>query len=138
MKAIDPFKFERATGIVWVCDIEKSSSFLNDPDLVEDIKSFLPRFYYVSKLMVETFGGEFLKWTGDGFLAFFKVELERDLPRISRNVFEGANQLSAMTGITQMGLQLKKKVRIRHGITFEEDALLMRIDSDIEKRRQRW
>jgi hypothetical protein len=133
MKEIPPFKFERTRGIVWVCDIEKSSTFLNDPDLIDDIESFLPRFYYISKLMVETFGGEFIKWTGDGFLAFFKVELERDLFRISENIFEAAWHLSFMSSITQMGLSPKKKIWIRHGITYEQDALVMKIQSEGEK-----
>lgn len=135
MESIEPFKFERTRGIVWVCDIERSSAFLNDPDLIDDIESFLPRFYYVSKLMVETFGGEFLKWTGDGFLAFFKVELERDLLRIAEEIFEASFHLSFISKFTKMGLNPKKEFLIRHGITYEKDALLMKIQTEEDKNR---
>jgi class 3 adenylate cyclase len=76
MQDLQPFTFERSKGIVWVCDLAESSSYLNTNISAEDIENFIPRFYYVSKLIVEAYGGEFLKWTGDGFLCFFEFELD--------------------------------------------------------------
>lgn len=130
MNEIQPFTFKRTKGIVWVCDLAKSSSYLNDNDSVDDIEEFIPRLYFVSKIIIESFGGKFLKWTGDGFLAFFEFELDRKKEEIASKVFNAAFHLSFMTNITQLGLAPKKKFTIRHGITYEKDALLMKVDSN--------
>jgi class 3 adenylate cyclase len=134
MKDIAPFEFKRTKGIVWVCDLAKSSSYLNNNETVEDIESFIPRFYYISKIVVESFGGKYLKWTGDGFLAFFEFELDRNKQEIAKDVFNAAWHLTFMSNVTQLGLQPSRKFRIRHGITYEKDALLMNIspDKDLE------
>lgn len=130
MKDIAPFKFKRTKGIVWVCDLAKSSSYLNDNESVDEIESFIPRFYYISKIVVESFGGKYLKWTGDGFLAFFEFELDRNKEIIAKDVFTAAWHLTFMSNITQLGLSPKKKFKIRHGITYEKDALLMNLSAD--------
>ena len=129
MNNIHPFNFNRKRGIVWVCDIAKSSSYLNDNSAVDDIEAFIPRLYYVSKVIVEAYGGIFLKWTGDGFLAFFEFDLDRHKEEISKKVFEAAWHLTFMSNVTQLGLLPKNKIKIRHGITYEKDALLMKVNS---------
>jgi class 3 adenylate cyclase len=129
MKSIYPFTFYRTRGIVWVCDLAKSSSYLNDNSSVDDIENFIPRLYYVSKLIVESYGGKFIKWTGDGFLAFFEFELDRHKEETSKIVFEAAWHLTFMSNVTQLGLKPNKKLKIRHGIAYEKDALLMKITS---------
>lgn len=135
MNEIPPFNFERTRGIIWVCDIHNSSSYLNDLNLVDDIENYLPRIYFVSKIFIETYGGIFLKWTGDGFLAFFRVELDRDIPEMTLKIFDAAFHLSTMNSLTQFGIKSKKKFWIKHGITYEKDALLMKIkdDQNVEK-----
>jgi class 3 adenylate cyclase len=70
---IESFEFERSRGIVWVCDLSKSSTFLNDNDTASALESFLPRLYWASAMTVEAAGGRFIKWTGDGFLAWFET-----------------------------------------------------------------
>ena len=125
-----PFKFRRGRGIVWVCDLSKSSSYLNDNESVDDMETFIPRLYYISKLIVESFGGVFMKWTGDGFLAWFEIELDRHKVEKARKVYEAAWHLTFMTNITQLGLKPKKKFAIRHGITYEKDALLMTLTNE--------
>ena len=66
---IDGFMFERSRGIVWVCDLAKSSRFLNDNTAGSALEDFLLRFYWASAMSVDAVGGCFIKWTGDGFLA---------------------------------------------------------------------
>ncbi len=128
-KEKSPIKFRRARGIVWVCDLVKSSNSLNDNESVDDIEKFIPRLYFVSKLIVETYGGIFLKWTGDGFLAFFELELDRHKEATALKVFDAAWHLTFMSNVTQLGLKPKRKFKIRHGITYEKDALLMKIQN---------
>lgn len=133
MTEMTPIKFRRTKGIVWVCDLAKSSSYLNNNDSVDEIEEYIPRLYYVSKLIVESYGGVFLKWTGDGFLAFFEVQLDRHKEMVSKKVFEAIWQLTFMSNVTQLGLKPKKKFKIRHGVTYEKDALLMNIATEPSK-----
>ena len=73
------FTFERGRGVVWVCDIQNSSRFLNDDESVQAMEQFFPRLHWLGKVAVDAAGGRFVKWTGDGFLAWFPIELYREL-----------------------------------------------------------
>jgi class 3 adenylate cyclase len=65
------FTFQRGRGLVWVCDLEGSTKLLNDNGAVTAIEDFLPRFHWLARAVVDAFGGQFIKWNGDGFLAWF-------------------------------------------------------------------
>lgn len=124
------FEFERTRGIVWVCDVAGSSSRLNSDDGVSDTEEFLPRLYWIAALIVEAAGGKFIKWTGDGFLAWFETPLHRDLSRTVRRCLQAAWHLTLIVNVTQLGLKPKRQFKIRHGITYEQDALLIRATHD--------
>lgn len=129
MPNTQPFTFTRTKGIVWVCDMVGSSSYLNNNDSVGDMESFIPRLYFVSQQIIESYGGKLLQWTGDGFLAFFELDLDREKEVISEKIFEAAWHLTFLSNVTQLGLKPQRKFKIRHGITYEKDALLMTITS---------
>ena len=124
------FSFARKRGVVWVCDIAGSSRYLNDDATAQDLEDFLPRLYRTSAIMVEAAGGEFIKWTGDGFLAWFEVPLHRDLKKIASTVFEAAFHLTVLVNVTQLGVASGKKFKLRHGVAYEKDALVTTIKSD--------
>jgi len=86
MKSEENFQFERARGIVWVCDIANSTKLLNDNKTAGLIEEFLPRLHWLGIAIVKAAGGTFIKWTGDGFLAWFEIPLHRDLPFRARGV----------------------------------------------------
>lgn len=121
------FEFERSKGIIWVCDIAHSSKYLNDNETVDDIEEYLPRLYWTSSILIEAFGGKFIKWTGDGFMAWFETPLDRNKQEISELVFHAAWHLSFLNNITQLDVNPKTKFKLRHGITYEKDALLLKI-----------
>ena len=73
------FTFNRQRGLVWVCDIERSSRLLNDNESVEAIEEYLPRLHWLAKVSASAADGNFVKWTGDGFLAWFPIDLHREL-----------------------------------------------------------
>lgn len=127
MNTFKEFKFERRKGIVWVCDVIKSSSYLNSNDTVEDIEEYLPRLYWTANNLVNSFGGIFIKWTGDGFLAWFDVDLDRNKKKIAEKVFKAAWHLTFLNNVTQLGVKPQTKFGIRHGITYEKDGLLFEI-----------
>ena len=127
MNTFKEFKFERKKGIVWVCDVIKSSSYLNSNDTVEDIEEYLPRLYWTANNLVNSFGGIFIKWTGDGFLAWFDVDLDRNKKKIAEKVFKAAWHLTFLNNVTQLGVKPQTKFGIRHGITYEKDGLLFEI-----------
>jgi len=120
------FEFERTRGIVWVCDLVGSSSYLNSNESVDDLERFLPRLYWVSHGLVEAAGGRFIKWTGDGFLAWFETPLHRLVGERAYTVFKAAGFLTFLVNVTQLGLKPQRKFRIRHGVTYEHDALVIR------------
>lgn len=124
------FSFARKRGVVWVCDIAGSSRYLNDDASAQDLEDFLPRLYRTSAIMVEAAGGEFIKWTGDGFLAWFEVPLHRDLKKIASKVFEAAFHLTVLVNVTQLGVPSGKNFKLRHGVAYEKDALVTTIRSD--------
>lgn len=121
------FRFRRSRGIVWVCDIVSSSSYLNDDDSVDALEEFLPRFHWFSNVVVTAAGGKFIKWTGDGFLAWFETELHRHLPEKSYAVIQAAYHLTLIMNVTQLDVAPKKKFKVRHGMTYEHDAHLTKI-----------
>jgi len=65
------FDFHRSKGIVWVCDLARSSSYLNDNAFRGSSGNILaPTSFHITR------GGSsrrwsFIKWTGDGFVAWF-------------------------------------------------------------------
>lgn len=121
------FIFNRSRGIVWVCDVQDSTKLLNDDRTVDNLEQFFPRLYWVGKQVVESANGLFTKWTGDGFLAWFEAPLHRELGRKAALVFNAAWQLTYLVNLTQLGVSTDQIISIRHGITFENDALKMMI-----------
>ncbi len=121
------FEFCRSRGVVWVCDVAGSSSRLNSETGVDDIEQFLPRLHWTAALAVESAGGEFIKWTGDGFLAWFATLHHRDLGRTVCRCLEAVWHLSVMVNVTQLALAPERRFKIRHGLTYEQDALLTKI-----------
>jgi class 3 adenylate cyclase len=121
------FDFQRSKGIVWVCDLARSSSYLNDNAFVDLLEIFLPRLLFISRGVVAAADGRFIKWTGDGFLAWFELPLDRLLGERTAAVFNAAWHLAFLVNVTQLGLSPQRKFRIRQGITYEKDALLMEI-----------
>jgi len=129
------FKFSRGRGIVWLCDVADSSKHLNTNEGANLLEEFLPRFYWTSSILVEAAGGKYLKWTGDGFLAWFDVTLHREMGLQAAKVFEALWHLSILVNVTQLAVAGERKFRIRHGVTYEQDALLIEInESDGSKR----
>jgi hypothetical protein len=113
----------RVRGLAWVCDIVSSSSFLNNDENVNEFEKYIERFYYLTFLITEAAGATMYKWTGDGFLAWFDCELDRDVGKTASKIYEAAWHLSLLNNVTQFGIENKKKVLIRHGVTYEKDGL---------------
>jgi class 3 adenylate cyclase len=112
---------------VWVCDVAGSSSRLNSETGVENTEAFLPRLYWVAALAVESAGGKFIKWTGDGFLAWFETPLHRDVGKVARRCLDAVWHLTVIVNVTQLGLAPGKFFKLRHGVAYEQDALLTEI-----------
>ncbi|NGP87564.1 adenylate/guanylate cyclase domain-containing protein [Fodinibius halophilus] len=121
------FEFSRERGIVWVCDIANSSKYLNSNDSATSLEEFLPRLNWVGAIVVEAAGGRFIKWTGDGFLAWFKSPLHREINEIISNIFEAVWQLTVLINVTQLGVNSGEMFKVRHGVTYERDALVTKI-----------
>ncbi|MCU0797437.1 MAG: hypothetical protein MUF31_16075 [Akkermansiaceae bacterium] len=121
------FQFERARGIVWVCDIASSSKHLNDNSAISAIEAFIPRFHWISRIAVRASGGEYIKWTGDGFLAWYPIPLHRELGARAADVFNAAWHLTLLLNVTNLSVKSDKKFKIRHGVAYEQDALLSRL-----------
>jgi class 3 adenylate cyclase len=127
MPTIKEFKFDRSRGVVWVCDLSDLSEYLNDDDSANILEEFLPRLHWTAVMVVESAGGRFIKWTGDGFLAWFETSLHRDRGKVAAAVLNAAWHLTFLVNVTQLGLSPGRKFHIRHGITYEHDALLVKI-----------
>lgn len=128
MASIQKFERARKRGIVWVCDIEDSSKYLNRNDTAAPIEEFLNRFLYMSLIAVEASGGEFIKWTGDGFLAWYEAPLDREVGSIVSAIFDAAWHLSFFVNITRLGVISPVKFHIRHAVTYEKDALVIDLE----------
>jgi class 3 adenylate cyclase len=127
MTELAQFGFKRSRGIVWACDIPHSSSYLNANATAGALEEFLPRLYFVANLITEAAGGRFVKWTGDGFLSWFETPLHRDIETIARSAFWAARDLSFLVNVTQLGVRSDKKFTVRHGLTYEHDAMVLHI-----------
>lgn len=125
MAVISKFTGRRSRGVVWVFDIANSSKYLNSDDSAEALEIFLQRFLFLSIIFVEAAGGTFIKWTGDGFLAWFETPLHRDVPDAAARVFEAAWQLSFYINVSQLCVQSAPRFKIRHAVTLEHDALVI-------------
>ena len=78
-------------------------------------------------MIVDAAEGKFIKWTGDGFMGWFETPLHRMLGKEAANVFNAASLLTMLINVTQLGLKPKRSFKIRHGVTYEQDALLIKI-----------
>src|SRR5688500_1217929 len=99
---------ERDRGVIWVCDISKSSSYMNSDDLAGPIEEFLPRLHWVSELAIRSIGGELIQWTGDGFIAWFRLDVERDLGRICNRIVEAVWHFTTFINVTQLCVDSSK------------------------------
>jgi len=108
MAVISKFAGRRSRGVVWVCDIASSSKYLHSDDSAEALETFLQRFLFLSIIFVEAAGGTFIKWTGDGFLAF-----------------NAAWYLSFYVNVSQLCVRSPAKFKVRHAVTLEHDALVI-------------
>lgn len=98
------FTFERGRGIVWVCDIQDSSKHLNKNESAQAIEEFFQRLHWLGKLAVSAAGGQFVKWTGDGFLAWFPIELYRELGPQAAGVVNISKQITVINNVTGLGV----------------------------------
>jgi class 3 adenylate cyclase len=128
MTELEKLNFDRSRGIVWVCDVIGSSKYLNQNETAGELEEFLSRLYWLSMQAVKAAEGRFIKWTGDGFLAWFETPLHRDVETKAGTVFLAATQLSILVAMMQLGLTPKVKFTIRHSITLEHDALITKIE----------
>jgi class 3 adenylate cyclase len=125
MVVVSKLAGRRSRGIVWVCDIASSSKYFNSNESAEALETFLQRFLFVSIIFVEAAGGRFIKWTGDGFLAWFETPLIRDAGEIAREVYNAAWNLTFYVNVTQLCVEAPVKFKIRHAVTLEHDALVI-------------
>ncbi len=130
--AVPEFTSKRERGLVWACDLKQSSSYLNDDRAVDALETFLPRLRWAARPIVEAAGGQFLKWTGDGFLAWFPFELDRHLGEWSSRAIRACWELSFLVNITQLGVSPKFGFRLRHGIAYEPDGLVMSSGAEVD------
>lgn len=128
----DKFSFQRSRGIVWVCDLADSSKHLNEDTTAVELEEFLPRLHWLGMVVVEAAGGTFLKWTGDGFLAWFETPLHRELGEKAKELFNAIWHLTFTVNVTQLGTSPDKKFHLRHGVSYEHDALLTTITHSSE------
>jgi class 3 adenylate cyclase len=125
MVVVSKFESRRARGIVWVCDIASSSKHLNNNQSAEALEIFLQRFLFLSMIFVEAAGGTFIKWTGDGFLAWFETPLHREVGDAAFQVFNAAWSLTFYVNVSQLSVESMVKFKIRHAVTLEHDALVI-------------
>lgn len=124
------FTFSRERGVVWVCDIRNSSKYLNDNESARAIEEFLPRLHWLSKVAVRAAGGQFVKWTGDGFLGWFPIELHRDLGPQAARVLRIIWHLTVINNVTRLGIGSGTVFRLGHGLTMEHDALRTNVSDE--------
>jgi hypothetical protein len=127
VQELHDFSFERSRGIVWVCDLVNSAKYLNDNACAGDLEEFLPRLHWAGMIATEAATGRFLKWTGDGFLAWFETPLYREIGQKAATIFQVIWHLSFMVNVTQLAVKSSKRFIVRHGIAFEHDALVTNI-----------
>ncbi len=124
------FTFERGRGIVWVCDIQNSSKYLYENESAQAVEEYFQRLHWLGKLAVNAAGGRFVKWTGDGFLAWFPIELHRELGCQAARIVTISKQITVMNNVTGLGVSGETRFRLKHGITVEHDALLTKVTDE--------
>lgn len=124
------FTFERGRGVVWVCDIHNSSKILNNDESVEAIEEYFQRLHWLGRVAANAAGGQFVKWTGDGFLGWFPTELHRDIGPQAASVIDIIWQLTLVNNVTGLGIEAKPKFRLKHGLTVEHDAYLTMVSDE--------
>lgn len=110
--------------MVWVCDIENSSKYLNNDESVSAMEQYLPRLNWLGRIVMNAAAGRFVKWTGDGFLGWFPIGLHRDLGVRAATVLRAIWHLSVLNNVTRLGVGSGARPRLRHGLTMEHDALI--------------
>jgi class 3 adenylate cyclase len=133
MAVVHKFAGRRSRGVVWVCDIANSSKYLNSDESAGALETFLQRFLFMSLIFVEAAGGEFIKWTGDGFLAWFETPLHREVGTAASRVFNAAWHMTLWVNVSQLLVEAKVKFKIRHAVTFEHDALVIDLGHSADK-----
>jgi len=123
------YSFKRERGIVWVCDIKNSSKKLNSKRSVDNFEEYLKRFFWFSRIIINAAEGHYIKWTGDGFLAWFPCPKKRELDQITNTVIAAAYQMVFINNVTQLGISVDEHITLRNGIAFEEDALITKIET---------
>jgi class 3 adenylate cyclase len=123
----ETFEFRRGRGVVWVCDIIGSSKHLNSDKTADAFEAFLPRLNWLARTVVRAAGGTFIKWTGDGFLAWFETPLHREVTRQGRAVLNALWHLTVFVNVTRLAVSSNAPFKINHGVTYEQDALLTTI-----------
>jgi len=121
------FTYRRERGLVWVCDIQGSTRLLNDDATADSIEQYLPRLHWIAREAVASFDGQFIKWSGDGFLAWFPFRLQRQLGEMASGVLELIWHVTVLSNVTQFQVSSPKTIKLRHGVTVEHDALMTRI-----------
>lgn len=124
------FTFDRGRGVVWVCDIQDSSKMLNDNESALAFEEYLQRLHWLGRMAIGAAGGHFIKWTGDGFLGWFPLALQRDLGTQAANVLQAIWHLSLINNVTRLGVNTNAKLRLRHGLTMEHDALITTVSDE--------
>jgi hypothetical protein len=99
---------------------------LNSNATVDALETFLPRLHWLAITVVSAAGGEFIKWTGDGFLAWFEIPLVRAMEERVSTILHAVWQLTAIVNTTNLKVD-GQEFLIRHGVTYEEDALITRL-----------
>jgi class 3 adenylate cyclase len=122
---------ERVRGLVWVCDIQDSTKYLNNDEKVDLFEDYIARFYYISSQIANAANATMYKWTGDGFIAWFDCDLDRNAGKLAASLCEAAWQLSFLNNVTQLGLSFKSPIKLRNGITYEKDGLHIMIENPV-------
>ena len=117
--------FRRTRLVVWACDVQDSTTALNDDARVDQAEQFLQRFYWLAKQIGEHTGAHVQKWTGDGFLLGYSVTLDRDLGAVAAPLIGAAWHLSYLANVTSLGVSNDPFLRLRHGIAFDPDAIVV-------------
>lgn len=130
LRTMQPPRYEarRSRGLIWVCDVAGSSRLLNRNETASATEEFLQRFLYLALLAVNSGNGVFVKWTGDGFLSFYETPLDREVGKVAEIIFDCARTLTTLVNVTQLCAQPAERIRIRHAVTYEKDALVIDLE----------
>ena len=116
--------FSEHPALIWVCDVSGSSKALNDASSGEAMRTFLTRFFWLSKQLPTTTDASFQKWTGDGFVMVWWLSDEGSLGSRAQRAIRVAWEMSAVTSALADGLSLAD-VGVRHGIAYEPNAIIV-------------